>query len=131
MGVVAWDEMAVQDLRDATNEPAIRQEFFDIAETELRYPPVLSADEGLLVEYNHGFAYRRALRRATPSRLVDLTANPIDVDGAGFPYGRYYFVYRPLTDREAREMGNRGQGGRLKIQRLLHDSAMVGQLPRQ
>jgi hypothetical protein len=131
MGVVAWDDMAVQDLRDATIELAVRREFLDLAETELRYPPIQDADEGFLVQYDRGLAYRRALRRATPSRSVDLAGDPTGIDGEGFPYGRYYFVYRQLAEQAVRAMGERGHAARLIVNRLLHDSQMVGQLPPQ
>jgi hypothetical protein len=131
MGVVAWGDMAVQDLRDATSELAVRREFLDLAETELRYPPIRDADEGFLIEYDNRLAYRRALRRAAPSRSVDLATDPTGIDGGGFPFGHYYYVYHPPSRKEAREMGERGRVARLIVNRLLHDSQMVGQLPSQ
>lgn len=130
MGVIAWDDMAKQDLRDATDESAVRREFLDLAESELRYPPNQGTDEGFAVQYDMGFAYRRALRRETPSTATDLTADLAAVDDGGFPYGDYFYVYRPLNEGEARAMGQRGQAARLIVKRLLHNSAMDGQLSR-
>ncbi|MEV8550203.1 hypothetical protein AB0L04_10300 [Streptomyces glaucescens] len=128
MVVASWDDMATQDLLDATDDPATRREFLDLAETELRYPPILNSDEGFVVQYDRGYAYRRALRRHAPSRAADLNADPAIVDGDGFPYGDYYYVYRKVSPEEFEKLSERGETAQLLVRRLLHISAMVAQL---
>ncbi|MEH0517335.1 hypothetical protein QBC31_43015 [Streptomyces sp. B21-079] len=128
MGIIGWDPMALQDLRDAAETSTILRELLDLAETELRYPPIQSDDEGFLAQYDRGFAYRRALRRAAPSRGADSTTDPSDVDADDFYFGDLYYVYRPAQGWESTQMGQRGEPVRLIVARLLHVSALAGEL---
>ncbi|MEU5397329.1 hypothetical protein [Streptomyces tibetensis] len=128
MGIIAWSDMASRDLRDASNDPAVRFEFLDLAEKELRYPPLAGPDEGFTVQYDRGFAYRRALRRSAPARSADLRSDPDEVDQDPFPFGDYYYVYRRPMTGETVSLGQRGQAARLHIARLLHLSQMLSQL---
>ncbi|MGW6880817.1 hypothetical protein ACWGEU_11215 [Streptomyces goshikiensis] len=130
-GIVSWDDMAQQDLREASAERTVRREFLDLAASELRYPPSRPPDEGFAVQYDRGFAYRRALRRNGPSLADDLTADPNAVDSAdqnGFRYGDYYYMYRLPTGWEVGDLGTRGRATQLVVARLLHISQMDIQL---
>ena len=143
MGIIGWDPMALQDLRETSDSPAVRRAFLTLAEDELRYPLRKSThDEGYLREYNQGFAYRRALPRAAPTISVDLTTDPNDVDADDedgsvffafqddliFPFGDWYYVYRPPRKGQVVQMGERGQAAQLIVARLLHVSELIGQL---
>lgn len=144
MGIIAWGRMALQDLREASDSQAVRHVFLARAETELRYPlPRSTHDEGHLPEPNHEFAYRRALPRSAPTVSVDLATDPNDVDAGdedrlsffayeddldNFPFGDWYYVYRPPTEDEVVQLGERGKAARLLVARLLHVSELIGQL---
>jgi hypothetical protein len=131
MGVIAWDEMAVQDLQVAATNSTVMWELLDLPETELRYPPEQGADEGFTIQYDQGFAYRRAVRRSAPSMAADLAASPATVPSGGFPYWDFFYLYRRLNEPEWRAMGGqRGSTARLMIVRLLKTAALERLLSR-
>ena len=128
MGVVSWHEMAVRDLRNCSNEPGVRAQLLALAERQLRHPPVQGPDEGLAAQYDRGYAYRRAVPRDAPTVDEDL-AGLLSRGQDGFPFGDYFFVYRPLTPSEAQAMAREGERASLIVMRLLRCSDLVGLLP--
>ncbi|KAB1144470.1 hypothetical protein F7R91_21895 [Streptomyces luteolifulvus] len=129
MAVVDWDDMAEQDLHEATDDPDVRREFMDLAETELRYPPhTQNSDEGFAVQYNRGYAYRRALRRHTPTRSADLAGDPAVIDDGGFPYGTYLYIYRPPTKSDLERLNAANRKPKLVVRRLLHEGRLAAEL---